>query len=386
MVPTVALAATFQAPDTDSFSLSVPVVDDLYLVGGSLTIDERVSEDLIIAGGDIVVRESIGQDLVAAGGRLVIQGRVGDDVRITGGDVRIEGDVGDDVIIGAGEVVISKDSTIRGDLIVAGGEVIVDGDVLGSAQVRGGRVVINGSIQKDADIRGGDVTTNGSILGDALVAPGERWSMGEDFSIRGNLTYWHPDGAQPMGKVVRGDAVFDPDLGPFIADHEDTISGVIKGFLFGLMGYSVLSAALLMLIVVLATKKSLPAVARKISKAKWKCTALGLAYIAMLPLVALLFMGTVVGLPIGLLLIIIYGFHLFFALPFTALIVTKWFELKRKYKWNKPTYFFACVGAYILIKSLAFVPVVGWIAVFLLVCTAFGAGIMAKWEALEKIR
>ena len=120
-------------------------------------------------------------------------------------------------------------------------------------------------------------------------------------------------------------------------------------------------------------------------KTPWKCLLYGFLYFVLLPVIAIVFLITIIGFPIALLLFAMYGFVIFFAKPLTALVLARWTELYYKKKWGKVTIFFVSIGLYVLLKLIGLVPVVGWIIVLLLILLAFGALLETKIEKWKKI-
>ncbi|HEY7712235.1 MAG TPA: hypothetical protein VIG57_19645, partial [Candidatus Entotheonella sp.] len=89
----------------------------------------------------------------------------GDIFRLPAGEV-----INDDLVVAAGEIFI--DGMVEGDLVAAGGYIEVNGHVTGDVLVAGGGIVVNGRIDDDARIAGGGVTLAGSIGDDLFVAGG----------------------------------------------------------------------------------------------------------------------------------------------------------------------------------------------------------------------
>jgi cytoskeletal protein CcmA (bactofilin family) len=92
---------------------------------------------------------------------------------ITGGEAYVlpRGQViNDDLVVSGGEVII--DGTVEGDLVVAGGYVEVNGVVMGDLLAAGGAVVVAGAVQDDVRVAGGGVILSGSVGDDLFAAAG----------------------------------------------------------------------------------------------------------------------------------------------------------------------------------------------------------------------
>ena len=88
------------------------------------------------------------------------------------GDYKVPKDetVKEDVVVSGGNAII--DGTIEGDLAVMGGTVDINGTVEGDVAVFGGNLTVLGTIEKDAAVFGGNIRNKGMIEGDLFVAGG----------------------------------------------------------------------------------------------------------------------------------------------------------------------------------------------------------------------
>ena len=75
---------------------------DLYLVGGTVTMDGNVDGDLTVVGGQVTVNGTVTGDVLAAGGMISIGGTIEGDLRQAGGQTTLGGDVGEDVLAAGG--------------------------------------------------------------------------------------------------------------------------------------------------------------------------------------------------------------------------------------------------------------------------------------------
>jgi hypothetical protein len=379
-----ALAATFPVPDGEHFSITVPLNDDVYTAAGVLRVEENIAGDLVIAGGDVTISGNVQEDVIAAGGSVTIEGNVGDDVRSAGGDVSIEGNVTGDVIVFGGQLMIGENAVIQGDLIAAGGMVQVLGAVRGKLDVSGGEVILRGPVEGATKIKGDRVRLDG-ILNDDTIIIADTITIGENGLIGGNLTYWTAKGIDDrLETATRGTATFDPELRPYDGKGEMHSKSVIAFFVAAIFGYGLLAASLFIIVTMLLTKKYFGESVKYAMKKPWVCVGYGLVFFVVTPILGVLLMITIIGIPLGASVFALYGFSIVFALPLTAIVAAKWCEIKYKKKWNKVAFFFVAVGVYLILKIVGFIPIIGWIAVMLAVLLAFGAMLQAKIALWKK--
>jgi len=124
----------------------------------------------------------------------------------------------------------------------------------------------------------------------------------------------------------------------------------------------------------------------KAIKAPGRSALIGLLYFVVTPVIGVLFLITVIGIPISLFIFIMYGFMIFFAKPLTAIVLAKSTEIKyAKKKWGKTKVFFSSLGYFIALKFIGIIPVIGWILVMIGVFIAFGAMLDTDWEKWKKV-
>jgi hypothetical protein len=372
-------AATVKSGDTAL--ISVPIKDDVYLAGGKVIVEEEISGDAVVAGGSLLINGAVGQDLIIAGGSVMLNGSVGDDVRAAGGEITISGNIADDLIIAGGSITIDQGVTVGGDLLVAGGQVILSGVVKGDAKVVGGEVIFNGTVHGNIDFRTGKLNLNGTVDGNTIFSTSEV-SLGPDAKFEGDIEYWREDGEIDFGhSLLSGTSTFNPEL-QFKGDFSKNAP---IGFLIGWSIFSLLSGALMIIVVAFLTKTVFYRAVERLQESFWKNVGLGFFYFMVTPIVALVFFLTIIGIPLGLFIFFLYLFSAFIAKVLTAMVLAKWIEIKRKVRWGKIASFFASFGLFIILKLLMFIPIVGWIAVAIFVCAAFGAIMVTEWKLFRKV-
>ena len=104
------------------FELAAPVEGKALLAGGNVRVTQRVEGDLFAAGGNVLIGAEVRGHARAAGGNveLASDGSVGGDLSVAGGDVEIRGPVAGTLHVGAGNAFI--DSAIGGDVRAASGD------------------------------------------------------------------------------------------------------------------------------------------------------------------------------------------------------------------------------------------------------------------------
>ena len=303
----------------------------MYLSGETIRTEAPIVGDMVIAGGNITVRDTIYQDLLVAGGEIMVNGYVADDVRAAGGKLTIDSEVGDDVIIAGGEVYITKNAVIRGNLINFSGDIEMNGVVKGMVKSYSGDMTMNGSIGKEAFLFGEDLTINGEINGKSKIAA-ENITIGQGAMFHGDVAYWSENGEVDFKNSLLGaTASFDEAL---MGDREEFSW---KGFgimAFGFWIFYLFSAFLVLLIINWAFHNFFSNATANWNKPFLKSLGYGLIYVFGFPfLVAIMFL-IIIGIPIGLLLGAFYLFSLLFGHLVAALLLSHYLGQQPGRNWS----------------------------------------------------
>lgn len=363
----------------ETVSIDEAYEGDLYVAGGKITISAPVYGDLVTAGGDIFIYDSIQQDLIVAGGNITVEGVIGDDIRCAGGTIDIEGNVANDVLVFGGDVTIDRDAIVLGNLLVFGGRVRVIGDVKGKANVKAGQVDISGTIGKDLEVTCGQFSLTGQVSGSAAIGAEELF-IGPKAQIDGNLNYWTDDPLDPMEGVVAGSVNFDESLRP----EGDGFDWRWGGALFFIMSIGYILAAFLVVLTLhllfgrqflKATESWRADVARSFGY--------GMAYLIGTPILIVILLAIIIGIPIGLFLLALYIFSLVFGIPIASLLFVNYFNEAQERKWNKGTIVIMALVTVVIVRFVTLIPFVGWLIGLVIMAAAFGAFIQS-WIKAKK--
>ena len=186
------------------------VDDDLYVFAATLDLQGTVNGDLIFFGQSATIDGTVTGDLIAAGQHIAIAGEVGDDARVAGYAIELSGELGDDLVAAGFSLDNAAGSVVGGDLIFAGYQALLAGQVRGDVDVTGGAVDIAGAIAGNAVVDvGGAETSRGGQMPPGFAFPGvpavpsippgltveDGASIGGDLSYTANQQADIPEGA-----------------------------------------------------------------------------------------------------------------------------------------------------------------------------------------------
>ncbi len=369
----------------DEVDIDEKVEDDLIASGGTVDVNEDLAEDSFIFGGQVSVNAPVSEDLIVLGGQVDIDSNIGGDVIIAGGQITIAGNVSEDVIIAGGSLLLDTQSTINGDVIVMGGDIRLKGAIDGELRAYAGNVTLEGEVKKKVDIKASNVKINGTISSDAKIAAQDKIEIGDSAKINGNLNYWQKKDKNSLFEdQVTGKVIYDEDLKirPDFEARGPNFVGRIVGLIIGL-----LRAALIIGLISWLCKKLFKRAAQYFEEKPWNSLGYGTLYMVLVPVISLLLMIIVIGMPLGALTLVFYIFgFLFFLKPVLAYTAAYYINRKYKKKWDDMKVFWVALGIVAAIRILKMIPIIGGLfglIAFVAGLAAIGALIVVLYSKLK---
>ncbi len=253
--------------------------EDQYLAGESINVLAPIDGDLIAASQRLSVAADISDDVIAVGERIDIRAEVGDDVRLAGRQVDISSTVADDAVIAAETVTLSPEARIGNRLWAAGRLVEVGGSIGDEIRVAGQTIVISGS-----------------VTGDAILT-GQRIELLPGANIGGNLIYRSNEPAVIADGAMIGGTVERKPL-----DMPERPDVPIWPFVIGLL----LSLLICLSILYWLLPRQMHGAEYLIRRDTFRILGIGLAVVLVMPVMAVLLLVTVLGIPLGFILLLLY--------------------------------------------------------------------------------
>jgi len=256
-----------------------------------------VEGDFTAIGRRVVVDQAVADDALLLGGTIDVRAPVGEDVRAAGGDILLESLVGCDLMAAGGHLALLRSAQVAGRAEMAGGTVLVDGRVDGALNVRARRLVLNG-------------TVGGSVQADI-----ETLDLGPQARVGGALRHTATAITEDAAAVVSGplervDRLFGDDARwgrggrhPMHAGGWPTWNAwwLMVPLSMGLLGIVTLASVLL-----LAFSGFAGQVALQIERAPWRALGVGALCLLALPALSVLLFFTLLGIPLGLVVLALY--------------------------------------------------------------------------------
>jgi len=298
--------------------------------------------------------QGFGDNVVVGPGQTV------DSVQAVGGTVIIHGTVDGDVSVAAGTLLI--DGVVHGNVQAGSGAVTIDGRVDGNVVVGAGTLdvgrnaVIGGTLNGGA----GSATIAGTVDGDATLGTGTL-VLQPTATFGGNLRY---NGAlTDNGATVQGDLVRDTSLG---AVNLGPIVGVGR-FLFTVYGFLV--NLVLGAILLLAFPAGSRRLADDIESRPVRAGLYGLAVVIGVPILLLVLVVTIIGIPLAIVGAILFGLTVWVASVYGRYAVGEWLVGYT----DVDNRWLALLVGLVVVGLVALVPILGGVVEFLVLLLGLGA-------------
>jgi cytoskeletal protein CcmA (bactofilin family) len=294
-VPAYALV---KSNDTIFVRADEVINDDFFAGGDEVTIEGTINGDVYVGANRLNIRGTVNGDVIAGAQNIEVTGTIRDDLRAGGNNISLIGaTIGDSVSVGGNELSIDRDSTIGGGLLFGGRLLALDGSV--------GRGIMSGT----------ETTRIDGLVGNTVRVAATTINIDRDAVLQGDLEYRSDNEATingtVVGKIIRGEG------GGFDFKTES----IVRWFAVGFTAWAFIGAAIIGGLMLLLVPRILPKAHKNFIKKPWPIIGWGtLATLVTIPAMILLFI-TVVGIPLALVILVLWLQAIYFAKFFVAYTV-----------------------------------------------------------------
>ncbi len=300
---TAAPAMAFNARSGDVVTVGAgeTVNGDLYIAGRDLIIDGTVNGDVFGAGQNITVNGTINGGLTVAGQMITVGGTVTEGARIAGQAITLRGNINRDAVVAGATILATSTSRFGSDLVVNAGSARIEGQVSGS---------IRGS--------SGDVTVAGPV-GGSVVLVVQALTLAPTAAVQGSVTYTSSQNATvQQGARINGSITRQEPQRP--QRQRGAGIGLAVGWILWRI-FSYLAAFVIGLILILLFAPRLTAMALAIRDVTWMTLGWGALILFVTPIAAIAVMVTIIGIPLALLMLVLYAIAVYLSQIPVALLV-----------------------------------------------------------------
>lgn len=323
--------------------------------GKTIRIEGNVDGTAFVAGEEITINGDIKGDLFVAGQQVSVNGKVYGNLYAAGQKVLLNGKVGGDTFAAGENVESPKEAVFGRDLLVFAANLIQSGRVERQLFNDSRYAVVNGFV--------GD---NARVSADTL-------EVRSAADIKGKLVYLSPNQASvsEKAKIAGGAEWKKTDPRQVKPKPQPTVAGQVLKLILGIAG------ALLVWFIGTAVKPDLwTGLSKSIFNEPGKTMGIGSLALILVPVLTVILMITVIGLPVAVLLIIAYGVALYLAKIIVAVSVGSW--LAQRFNWPV-----IHKGVWLVLLGLAMLavvtrlPFVGFLFTLVTIFWGLGAVVLA---------
>ncbi|PIQ77277.1 hypothetical protein COV82_05240 [Candidatus Peregrinibacteria bacterium CG11_big_fil_rev_8_21_14_0_20_46_8] len=337
------------------------IEDDLFVTAETLRILGTVQGDVYAAGALVEVEGTISGDLYVVGGTVKVSGNIGQDILIGGGDVRIEGaTIGDSVVLAAGNAVIPENTKINGGMIFGAGTLDLSADITRNLLGGAGLITLQNEVQKNVFVG----------VDELRVKSGT--------NIGGDLTYYSSREANiATGALIAGDIIYNESTLKRGAEQRNAWEKFVDRLRGNIFAF--LTALLIGSILIYIAPKHTQHIVQNFEKQPWWSLLAGLITLSIVPLASLLLFVTLIGAPLGLIVLFFLVLAVYLAKIYVGLVVGHIILGKHKKKIN----FYALLAVGLLIYYVATaLPYVGPFVVIFGTVAAVGALAITQYQKI----
>jgi len=331
---------------------------DLVTAGRNVNIQSEIKGDLAAAGSNVTIAEPVRGYLLAAGSKVNINGSVGNDLWAAGANVTVNAPVADNAMLAGRTVILQPQASVKRDASVAGNSV----EILG--QVERNLKLVAAEARLASEI-GGSVEAR---VGSLRVMPGA--------VIHGDLKVYGPNAPEisPEAKVLgRVDYLQET------FERRWSLMSWLGRWAFMSLALLVLGAATIALSALWTNR-----IAEKITRKPGPSLLTGLLGLILIPLICLVLVITIIGIPLAVVVIALYAVALLLSGVFVSYQVGGWL-LRRLKRPDVSPYARLAIGA-LAVALLASLPWIGWLFQLLILMVGLGALLLERRDSYQRMR
>lgn len=362
VVPATSAVSAFESNDQESGSVTLAkdTVHDgaFFATAADVVIDGTINGDLYCAGQAITINGTVNGDVLCAGQKITINGTVGQDVRSAGQFVTVSGQVGGTVTAFGQDVTIAKSATVAKDVNGAGQTFTIDGVVEKDFAAGSQKLTVNGTVKGSAhaDAEVVSLTSRPAIVGDFTYMSRKEHSFG-DGAVGGSVNFTESS----YGKDYAGDS--------------GDVAGAVLGMLLFIGVMMVVTSVVLAFLMPRYFERSYNLLRSNVGQA----ILVGLAFAFAVPVLIVVLLFTVIGIPLALLLLAAYFIVKILAIPFAAYYLARIFFGTS----INNIVLLVLVGS-IILTMLCFVPIINFFVILAAGVVGSGALLMTVTKGYRR--
>ncbi len=332
---------------------------DKYVNAGNVVHDTGIVTHNYFSAGNALQNDMEIDGLLFTAGNSINYNGTSEYSFIAGNLINFNGKSEKDVFIAGNTINIAKEALINRDLYLAASDININADINGNAFISAKNLTINSK------------NINGNLFLSA-----ENIIITSDSEVNGTIKY--PENAKISGiENVPAEKLVTYHVNE--NSNDNNFASKVTSTIFSIICYIAVAYILYLIFPTLFNK-----IERKFEfKNTMKTIGLGLAFLIVVPIISVILLITVVGVPISVLALIAYGVLLYLSLPVTANYLGN--VILKNNKREKVNFYLATLIGLLIIKIVGLIPVLGVIVSIL--STLYGLGYyLTKYKAYRETK
>jgi len=328
-----------------------------FFSGRLIQVDGNVEGTTFAAGQEVRINGTINGDLFVAAQTVTINGVIKGNIYAAGQNLRLGTQSTGDIFAAGQTIDIAKEAIIGRDLFASGQWLSLDGTVQRDFYSAGSEIVITGTTGRNAELAA------------------ERISVLDGSLIKGNLTYKSQRQAEfgPEAKIS-GITDWQRVTKTTTEPKASTPANILWSILL-----SIASALLVWFVVKIWRPELWSEISSSITTQPLKTIGTGVLVFLLTPMLLILLMITIIGLPLSLILGVIYGVMFYLAKIIVAAAIGS--LLAKRFGWTeKHKGVWPVLLSLVVLVVLMKIPVLGFLVWLLVVFAGLGALFLSNYK------
>jgi hypothetical protein len=374
-------ASIFIGTDNKNFQSDAKYDDDIFIGGNKISFQSEIAGDLVGGSQELDFSGTSLGNINWAAKWIIIKGPVDRSVRCFAQTIDINAPIGRNLIAFGQNINVGPGARIGKDALISGGIIEFEGYVRENLKIYGEHVIIAGTIAGNLDIQAKEleIKPNTVIEGDLTYKSPEKTKIEDSVIINGQTTWTKSEkdekkqvyhAFEPITYLLYSFLIFNfiCSLIIFIVTLLFSNSLIIPGIFLALIVCGI--------VIISLNKNMALKTVSTLEKRFWISLGLGLLLILLFPLATILTTVTIIGMPLGLLIIFAFGLLGFagaiFAAQFAGGLIVGLVNADKKRSW-----LLNLIIGIIVLAGLILIPVIGWIVALLTLASGLGALILS---------
>ena len=313
---------------------------DLFVAGETVIIEGTINGDLIAAGRTIMMNGIVNGNIIAGAQTIYINGETSRAVRIAGNTLFVNGKIGHYLLLAGREFKMDPNAEVGGDVIFGASSAYLDGLIKGDVKSGNERLT---------------VSSTANILGKLIYNSRREANIESGAQIIGTLTH-----LLPKEKELRyGFNIW---------------WAIISFFMSFLVG----------IVLILLAPERIKKMTNSIRSRPWASLGWGTVLLIVTPIVSLIVCVTIIGIPLGLISLILYAIAIYITQIIIGLFIGKWIVSNFGKVETKSALIGALALGLAIFRLLRLIPYLGFIMALLAILFGLGALLVSQKQKVKQ--